>query len=86
MTKLDEAMALCERIEYQFPMWPVTLSACSVDGCGNSARGGGKCWKHLTDDLAELVGETNADQFIGGLLKKSHAISFMQELLDGDDD
>lgn len=64
MSDTQEIERLIREIRYQHPLGVTTWSACSAEGCDNSARGGRRCVDCLHAELEAQVGRTEAMDFV----------------------
>lgn len=63
---LDQEPALYDArhaLHYAIPKGVTTFSACSVEGCTKSARGGRLCASHAEAQLAAIIGVEPANEY-----------------------
>jgi hypothetical protein len=83
MTKVEKLNDLISKIRYQLPIGVTTMGLC-VNHCGNSARGSGVCVNCLELELADLVGRSNALDYVCAAIVERFYRAKMFEILEKD--
>lgn len=78
---LEKLNDLISKIKYQLPLSVTTWGACNKS-CGNRARGAAKCIECLEKELADIVGNDKAFNFVRKATDERNARAEMQEYIE----
>lgn len=78
---IEKLNDLISKIRYQLPIGVTTWGDCA-NTCGNSARGSAKCIECLEKELADIVGNGKAFNFVCNAIDERNARAEMQEHIE----